>query len=160
MPPRISFAGPSHGPLLARLHGKCFANPWSDNDFAQLLAMPGAFAKLACLVDKQEENPVGFAVARTAGGECEIITIGVMPSHRSLGVGGRLITAIATDCMEFEFDSILLEVAEDNRSALKLLWGHRFRGRGAAQKLLSQWQWRPRGRYHYAVVALKICVYI
>ncbi len=120
MPPLISSAGPSHGPLLARLHGKCFANPWSDNDFAQLWAVPGAFAKLACLVDKQEENPVGFAVARTAGGECEIITIGVMPSHRGLGVGGRLITTIAADCMEFGFDSILLEVAEDNRSALKL----------------------------------------
>ena len=120
MPPLISSAGPSHGPLLARLHGKCFANPWSDNDFAQLLAVPGAFAKLACLVDKQEENPVGFAVARTAGGECEIITNGVMPSHRGLGVGGRLITAIAADCMEFGFDSILLEVAEYNRSALRL----------------------------------------
>ena len=120
MPPLISSAGPSHGPLLARLHCKCFANPWSDNDFAQLLAVPGAFAKLAYLVDKQEKNPVGFAMARTAGGECEIITIGVMPSHRGLGVGGRLITAIAADCMEFGFDSILLEVAEDNRSALRL----------------------------------------
>ena len=120
MKPLISSAGPPHGPLLASLHGNCFAEPWSDIDFAQLLAMPGAFAKLARLVDGKEKDPVGFAVVRAAGGECEIITIGVTPSYRGQGVGGHLIAAIAADHTEFAFDSIFLEVAEDNGAALDL----------------------------------------
>lgn len=109
MKPLISSAGPPHGPLLARLHGNCFAEPWSDIDFAQLLAMPGAFAKLARLVDGKEKDPVGFAVVRAAGGECEIITIGVTPSYRGQGVGGHLIAAIAADHTEFAFDGIFLK---------------------------------------------------
>mgnify|MGYP001405701194 CR=1 FL=1 len=120
IPVIISPAGTAHGAVMAELHGACFDEPWTAAEFLRLMAMPGAFAKLASQPVGDEDQPVGFALARAAGGECEIITIGVVPSRRGIGIGDRLMAAIAADGAALGFGAMFLEVAENNHGAQKL----------------------------------------
>ena len=65
-------------PLLSRLHGQCFQTGWGTSRFAKLLALQGVFAKV--ILDYAD--PAGFVLARVAGEEGEIISIGVAPGCR------------------------------------------------------------------------------
>ena len=117
---RLSPAESSHCALLSRMHGLCFTTAWSADAFADLIAMPGAFALLVSLDGPDGQSPIGFALARTGGGECEIITLGVLPEYRGQGAGAALIEAILSRAGEMGAGEVLLEVASDNRSAIAL----------------------------------------
>jgi ribosomal-protein-alanine N-acetyltransferase len=106
--------------LLAALHGRCFSEAWSDDAFAGLMAMPGAFALLVSPEGGEISPPIGFALARIAGGECEIITIGVLAAHRGVGAGNCLLRATASRARELGAAELLLEVAENNVAAMAL----------------------------------------
>ncbi len=64
--------------------------------------------------------PVGFALARDLGGECEILTLGVLPACRRRGVGRALLRAILNRARRQSIPSIVLEVAADNAAARRL----------------------------------------
>ena len=96
--------------LLASLHAECFDDPWTDDDFAKLLSMPGAAAHLAM----KAGHPVGFILTRTVADETEIITIGTTPSARRHGIAKALIAQAAADTKLF------IEVAAGNVSARAL----------------------------------------
>ena len=96
--------------LLASLHAACFDDPWTDNNFAKLLSMPGAKAYVAMKAGK----PVGFILTRTSADETEIITIGTTPSARRRGIAIALIAHAAPDTKLF------IEVAADNAPARAL----------------------------------------
>jgi [ribosomal protein S18]-alanine N-acetyltransferase len=102
--------------LLAALHARCFAQAWSREAFAKLLATPGAFALLA--VD--EAQPVGLSLARAAGGEAEILTLCVTPAARRRGAGRALVEATAAEARGRGANDLFLEVAEDNVAARAL----------------------------------------
>lgn len=116
----ISAAQAGSCALLARLHGLCFSEAWGEDAFAALLTMPGAFAFLACDESGTPPMPVGFALARTGGGECEIITLGVVPARRNMGAGTALLSAIMAQARLLSVDNLLLEVAASNVSAIAL----------------------------------------
>lgn len=99
--------------LLARLHGACFADAWSEAALAELLASPGAFAFLA----GEDE---GFVLARAAAGEAEILSLGVIPALRRRGIARRLLSAAAGEAKRRGADRLFLEVAIDNGPALAL----------------------------------------
>ena len=107
-------AGATATPLLAQLHGGCFADAWDAAAVARLLAMPGAFALLAA----RAGEPVGFVIARQAADELEIVSIGVLPAARRAGAARALLDAAfaraqgATVCF--------LEVAAGNAAARAL----------------------------------------
>lgn len=101
---------------LAALHRACFDEPWDEAAMRELLAMPGAFAYEA----GGPSEPVGLVIARIAGGEAEILTIGVRPEVRGSGLGRRLLEAAAIHAAALGAEAIFLEVAEDNHAALRL----------------------------------------
>jgi [ribosomal protein S18]-alanine N-acetyltransferase len=102
--------------LLAALHARCFAQAWSRASFAKLLATPGAFALLAV----EQDEPVGLSLARAAGGEAEILTLGVTPAARRQGAGRALVEATAAEALARGAKDLFLEVAEDNVAARAL----------------------------------------
>jgi hypothetical protein len=67
----------AQAPLLSALHAECFEDGWSADDMARLMAVPGAIALIAIVAPEAErDRPAGFALARRAADEAEIISIG------------------------------------------------------------------------------------
>ncbi len=102
---------------LAHLHGACFpADRWDAEALGHILALRGEFGFLAWEADV----PVGFALARDLGGECEILTLGVLPACRRRGIGRELLRAVLDRARCRSIPSIVLEVATDNAAARRL----------------------------------------
>lgn len=127
VPQPSRLAGPCDMELLAALHGRCFGGGgeiWDTPAITTLLKAPGVFAYLAVA---GSETPVGLVVARSAGGESEILTIGILPAYRRRGHGLALIEAAASHAAGGGADSVFLEVAADNRTAQALYRSAGFR---------------------------------
>jgi len=102
---------------LATLHAEAFADEaWSSALFSDLLAQPAVFALVAAL----EGEPVGLALGRAAGGEAEVLTVGVAPVARRAGAGRALLGALAREAAARDAVRLLLEVSERNAAALAL----------------------------------------
>ena len=96
---------------LANLHKKCFPNkPWSADDFRDL-------KRSGCEIIMSEN---GFIVYRIAVDECEIITIGVNPEKRRLGIASAMIGIIEKTIKSQGVKKIFLEVSSNNIPAQKL----------------------------------------
>lgn len=128
--------GPEAAALLAHLHDQTFGDSlhdrWGEVDFAQILALPTTIAKIVLLpaddgVDKDAPaHPVGFVVFSQVLDECEILTLGVVPSQRRAGIGRHLLGAVIDRAGVNAVKSIFLEVREDNQAALHLYQRHGF----------------------------------
>jgi ribosomal-protein-alanine N-acetyltransferase len=99
---------------LAALHAACFKDAWETGAITGLLASPGAFA-----IHCQD----GFVLARSAGGEAEILTLAVAPHARGRGLGRALLQAAIARCEEQGAHAMFLEVGADNPHALALYAG-------------------------------------
>lgn len=102
------------------LHALCFPaawdRPWDRQSFAETMAMPGTFGLKA----DRAGAMLGLLVARVAADEAEILTVGVDPAQRRLGIGSRLIAATRTEAASRGAQRLHLEVAEDNFAARRL----------------------------------------
>lgn len=98
---------------LAAIHAACFTvpRPWSGAEIAGLVAAPGAVLA---------QHPQGFALARVAAGEGELLTIAVRPEARGRGIGAALLSEILAGAAARGAERIFLEVAADNAAALAL----------------------------------------
>jgi ribosomal-protein-alanine N-acetyltransferase len=105
-------------PVLAALHEACFTarwdQPWTQRAFAEVLQMPGAGACIAAV----GAEPVGFAVARVAADEAELLLIGVHPEHRRAGHAGMLLEHLVAVLQAAGAARLFLEVAEANAAAI------------------------------------------
>lgn len=113
-------AGIGHTRLLAELHHAAFIESWSAAALGELLAMPGAFAWLAENTAEPHHPPVGFVLGRIAGGECEILTLAVVPAAWRQGVAGTLLKTALTHAAAAGATAVFLEVAANNRAARRL----------------------------------------
>ena len=96
---------------LSDLHKKCFPNrPWSADDFRDL-------KQSGCEIIMSEN---GFIVYRIAVDEAEIITIGVNPETRRLGIAAAMIGIIEKNLKNQGVKNLFLEVASTNTPARKL----------------------------------------
>lgn len=111
----IREATPADAAALAALHTACFDEAWSTGAMLDLLALEGAFALVA-----EEGGMRGFALARVAGGEGEILSIGVHPLTRRSGLGAVLLRAAMLHAADVGAAEMFLEVAVDNVAALGL----------------------------------------
>jgi [ribosomal protein S18]-alanine N-acetyltransferase len=118
---RIELAGVPHAGLLSALQAQCFDDAWSPSSIAEVLVSPGAFALLAV---QGEAMPVGFAVARLAGDEAELLSLGVVVSQRRKGIAKRLLRAVIERAGAAGSRALFLEVAESNDAA-RLLYSAR-----------------------------------
>jgi [ribosomal protein S18]-alanine N-acetyltransferase len=98
---------------LAALHARCFEEAWSAEAFAALLAGGQGFVA-------GDGAPLGFALARAAADEAEIVTLGVLAEARRQALGHRLMQAVVAWAEAAGAQAIHLEVAEHNAAARAL----------------------------------------
>jgi len=111
----IEPAGAEAADLLAQLHARAFAKPWSAAEIAKLMANGAVFAVLS-----RDPEPDGFAMAWAAAGDAELLTLAVTPEARRRGVGAALVDAVSATALARGAASMHLEVAEDNAAARAL----------------------------------------
>lgn len=108
------------GKALAALHREDFIRPWTDGEFEQLLSQESVFGFAGLETGKGNAGPVGFALARMAAGEAEILTIAVARSHRREGLGWQLMHAVLRELHSARAEALFLEVDETNQAAIAL----------------------------------------
>ena len=64
--------------------------------------------------------PAGFAFALDLRGECEILSLGVLPERRREGLGMALLDSVCVEARRRSAECVVLEVAVDNIAALAL----------------------------------------
>lgn len=98
---------------MAALHGACFTTPrpWSEAEFAALLAEPSVFALTGA---------DGLLLGRVVAGEAELLTLAVAPAARRQGAGARLVADFLAEATRRGAESAFLEVAESNAPARAL----------------------------------------
>ncbi len=100
----------------------CFAAPWSERTFRNLLRRPDAFLLSAVY---EEERVAGYAAVWFVGREAELGDLAVAPNDRRRGIGGELVEAVLHEARSRGVVQIFLEVREGNQSAQGL-----YRSRG------------------------------
>lgn len=115
---RVAVPGGRDIDRLADLHALCFDEPWSADTVRQVLGTVGAFG-LAGWIDGADAS-AGFALARTVLDECELLSLGVAPDRRRLGLGAALLDAAMARAAAFGARWFLLEVGMDNGPARRL----------------------------------------
>jgi len=103
-------------PTIAALHAQCFAQGWDEEFIGCILAQPGAFAFLAL----EQLVPAGFVLVRAAGGEAEILSLGVSSARRRRGVGAALVRTACMHADEAAVVDVFLEVSVENLAARAL----------------------------------------
>lgn len=102
---------------LSMLHRACFPEePWTPEAMAKIIAIAGFFGRIAW----EDDMPAGFALALDLGGECEILSLGVVPERRRRGTGSALLAAIGEEAGRRGGHRVFLEVAADNAAARAL----------------------------------------
>jgi ribosomal-protein-alanine N-acetyltransferase len=114
----ILWASPDQAEIFSSLHAALFQQPWDPASFHQLLNDPGATSFLARVGNPPEF--VGFILGRLAADEAEILTLGVCKEWQHLGIGQRLVGALARAAKKAEARHLHLEVSAGNAPALQL----------------------------------------
>jgi ribosomal-protein-alanine N-acetyltransferase len=129
---------------MAALHGATFTTPrpWSEAEFAELLASPLCFALT---------EPGGFLLGRVVAGEAELLTLAVAADQRRRGIGAALVQAFLQESQARGADSAFLEVAEGNTPARALYAAAGFHPAG---KRRSYYQ-RPDGGAEDALILVR-----
>ncbi|HUA50637.1 MAG TPA: GNAT family N-acetyltransferase [Candidatus Sulfotelmatobacter sp.] len=144
----IEPAGPAHVALLTALHGRCFTPGWPTATMASLVGLPGTFGLLATELDNGAAQPVGFALARVAADEAELLSIGVVPEHQRRGIARRLIAACVERVGGAGARALFLEVGVANEGARTLYESLGFRIIGRRHRYYRT----PDGGFEDAVV--------
>ncbi|MCW8862090.1 MAG: GNAT family N-acetyltransferase [Rhodospirillales bacterium] len=122
----VTRADVAHAEVIAALHADCFVEAWDAASITALLETPGAFALIAVDGKGDAAEPAGFILCRSAADECEVLSIGVLPSHRRRGVAKTLLDAAANVACKQGGADFFLEVAEDNSPARAFYGGAGF----------------------------------
>jgi ribosomal-protein-alanine N-acetyltransferase len=122
MPAELSVrqAGVSDASLLAGLHRDCFAGAWDEAAMTQFAASPEVLCLIGEVAGEAENIAAGFLIARKADDEAEILSFGVTPSFRNLGLGRVLLKTAMALLRANGTKRLFLEVNESNEEALRL----------------------------------------
>lgn len=98
---------------LAALHAASFSKPrpWAEQEFSDLLTMPGVFLLT---------RPDAFLLGRVIVDEAELLTLAVAETARRAGLGRALVTEFAATSQQRGAVTAFLEVAADNQAARSL----------------------------------------
>lgn len=105
--------------LELEVFGDSNHTPWSENLFADDLALPGHIWWVA----HDEGSIVGYAGGVVAGGEIQIDNVAVAPSRRREGIAARLLARVTYDAQMLGATTSVLEVDVDNAAAQELYAG-------------------------------------
>jgi ribosomal-protein-alanine N-acetyltransferase len=108
-------AGLPHAAHCANIHAAAFAATgqriWSAQEFSDLFNATGSLLFHASQ---------GFLLAQILDEQAEILTFAVHPDHRCHGLGSTILNQFIAFSAERGVSRCLLEVAEDNTSAISL----------------------------------------
>jgi ribosomal-protein-alanine N-acetyltransferase len=107
-----------HAAELARVYSSLFDAAWDAASFREMLGSSGAVAFAARVVNPREM--VGFIIGRVAADEAEILAVGVVGKWQRLGIGRRLVEALALAASQGGARHLYLEVAAGNIAARSL----------------------------------------
>ncbi len=117
-PPVIRPLRSDKAEACARLHAVGFAHPWSAGELARLIGDASILG--AGALDPANGVLRGFALARLAADEAEILTIAVDAQWQGRGVGRALMAEMLRRAGNAGARALFLEVDEDNAAALTL----------------------------------------
>ena len=142
-----SAAGAAGARLLSTVHAACFEEAWDEASTARLLAGPGTCGLVAAdSAGGADEVPLGMALCRLAGGEAEILTLGVIRDRRRQGVGRHFVRECHAIAKAAGAAALFLEVAADNGAALALYSAAGFRQVGRRENYYEARNKRGPGR--------------
>ncbi len=102
---------------LALLHAEAFPfEPWDRDSLARLIALPAMRARV---IEDGNRAKLGFLLALVVAGEAEIVTLCVAPDARRRGVARDLLADLESLARAAQSSRLVLEVAADNRPALR-----------------------------------------
>jgi [ribosomal protein S18]-alanine N-acetyltransferase len=120
---RIEPIWPAAAGPIAVLHRACFPeDPWGVGVIEQVMRIPGFFGRIGWM----NNDPAGFALALDLGGECEILSLGVLADQRRAGIGSGLLDSICREAARRGGEWVVLEAAADNDAARALYAGRGF----------------------------------
>ena len=99
---------------LAEIHYAAFETqrPWSEVEFADLLALPHTFLVTA--------TDACFAIGRSVAGETELLTIACHPDRQRKGLARQCIRDFFKKCQDQSTQHVFLEVDAQNLGAISL----------------------------------------
>ena len=112
-------AGEADIDALCSLHADAFGRGWSAAELVAFLRDPAVIA-LVAVPDRPDGQPEGFALARHAAGEAELLTIVVARDARRHGHGGALLRHLTAALRQRAINELFLEVSERNLPARRL----------------------------------------
>ncbi len=115
---RVAVIDAADAPEAARLEAAAFADGWGEASLAEGLKTAGVEGLFAHSLDNG--RACGYALWRGAGGEAEILTIGVAPTARRRGAARALVEAIADRAAAAGAAALFLEAAATNAAAVAL----------------------------------------
>lgn len=87
-----------------------FGEAWTSAQCMGMLSLPGVWLVIASLDDQD----VGFALARLAADEAELLLLATRPSARRRGIAGALLRAVIEESRDRAATQIHLEVRAGN----------------------------------------------
>jgi ribosomal-protein-alanine N-acetyltransferase len=114
---RLIRATGAHAPAMSAAHAVSFPAGWREDEFEDLLEGEGIYGFVAL---GEDDAPLGVVLCRVAADEMEVLTIGVVPAARGLGVARALMTAGLGAARAMGAQACFLEVAIDNIAAISL----------------------------------------
>lgn len=103
---------------MAEIHAQSFYKGWDDAD------MGAHIQKDLCFGFGRPLD--GFIILSSAADQAEILTIAVDPAERRRGIARALLDISETELVDNGVDTLFLEVAEDNKAAIKFYKGAGF----------------------------------
>lgn len=113
---------PEHAAEMSQIHAQCFNPSWPRSDFIDHIKRPSDLT-LGCF---EGQVLCGYIILRLAADQAEILTLAIQPDSRRKGHGGQLISQAEILAKQDGIEIIFLDVAEDNRSAIKLYSRHHY----------------------------------
>jgi ribosomal-protein-alanine acetyltransferase len=104
-------AGPADAGALAELAARTLSDAWSSAQFLEELGLPTARVMIA----REGRLLLGYAAARLAAGDIELLGIAVHPDRRRSGIGRRLLARVQAEAPGAR--ACHLEVREANDDA-------------------------------------------
>lgn len=103
-------------PAIAEIHALSFDEPWSADSVAALMAGPSGYGVIAACggVD------IGFALLQCVPPDSELLSVGVRPNMRRIGIAQAVLRRAATDLAQRGAATMFLDVATDNPGAIAL----------------------------------------
>ena len=131
VPPVIRPLRSDRAEPCAAIHAAAFAHSWSAAEFETLLSSKTTIGGAA--IDAASDALRGFAIARLAADEAEILTIAVDSAVRNRGVGRALMNDAISRLRQAQARSLFLEVEQTNLTAIALYARLGFREVGQRQ---------------------------